>query len=98
MPFSIRVRTRTIDNEIIALVLAKTGSLERDKVADQDLLLVFVPPHERHVLPHERVLAQMRVDLAELADDAERREGVRVAEHGCRACELPWERVARVEP
>ena len=51
--------------------------------------------HQQHLLRGELVRGGFGVDLAELADDAERRE---VAEHGCRTRELPWERVARAEP
>lgn len=44
-------------------------TIQRHKVAHQHLLLVFVPPHQRDVFAHKRVLAQVRIDLAEL--DAE---------------------------
>jgi hypothetical protein len=44
--------------------------LQRHEVADEDLFLVFVPPHKCDVFTYERVLAHQRVDLPELDPEA----------------------------
>lgn len=50
---------------LLNLVLLSVSAL-RNEVRHEDLLLVLVPPDQRHVLPDPRVPREVGVDLAEL--------------------------------
>ena len=48
----------------MTLILLGVG--KRDKVTDENLLLVLVPPHQRYVFSNAGMLTEMDVDLPKL--------------------------------
>jgi hypothetical protein len=54
----------------ITSILQQPRTVQRNEIANQDLLFVLVPTHEGDILPNQRMLTEMNIDLTQLDSES----------------------------